>query len=731
MAAHIPVGSGAQEQRLLSCLASFCSTLAFGKLPTELRDLFCAARLIALPKKPNGVRPIAVGETLRRLSAKLLVMKFQPEAAEALLPLQVGVGIPGATEAVIHKVREWMRSAPPDHALLQVDFANAFNTIDRSAMLSAIARRCPKFLPYATFCYGASTPLIGDTFSLESCTGTQQGDACGPLFFSVTAHDVALAANVAGTSWAHWYLDDGTQTGAMEVLAAAMEVLEPKAAAIGLHLNRAKCKLWGPGAELHADDSTLFPSLSGIPRVPWSSGLRVLGTPVGRAPYVRTQLAESADKLAAALEKLECLGCPQSSSLILRSCLGAAKIVHLLRTAFLHEAGLLASRVQPSLKAAWVTVVCVHFSETQWGLGCFPVRLGGCGIVDPVRVHPQAAVASFLASATGPTGIRLSRLPPDLLEALGSLRRCVPGVADSLIALWSVGSLEAILQDSQIETWSDQKAWTWAVDQAAVLAFDAEASTRIAQLRKLQTGAHSGWVTNLPLEHDRIPTFAPSEFQALLRFRCGIPFQQKIRCGGCSAPLDSFGDHALSCPSCGLYSRHNRLRDALAEEYIAAGYVIRIEAHLPGDRSRPADILVLNSSDPSPMAVDVSIVHPLHLSSASAEDTPGTAAAAREAGKLASSGQACAEQGWRFTPVCVETTGAWGPGGQKAVRALVRKLSMRTGEPVAASAGAVWRRLSTAAAKGAAQMLLRAFPETFIEPDKFRLAAVLGFKKAN
>ena len=129
------------------------------------------------------------------------------------------------------------------------------------------------------------------------------------------------------------------------------------------------------------------------------------------------------------------------------------------------------------------------------------------------------------------------------------------------------------------------------------------------------------------------------------------------------------------------------------------------------------------------MAVDVSIVHPLHLSSASAYYTPGTAAAPREAGKLASSGQACAEQGWRFTPVCVATTGAWGPGGQKAIRALVRKPSMRTGEPVAASAGAVWRRLSTAAAKWAAQMLLRAFPKPFIEPDKFRLAAVLGFKK--
>ena len=89
---------------------------------------------------------------------------------KCLSPLQVGVGLPGATEAIIHKVREWMRNPPPEHALLQMDFADAYNTIGRTAMFKAIAQRCPKFLPYATFCYGASTPLVADGFCIESCT---------------------------------------------------------------------------------------------------------------------------------------------------------------------------------------------------------------------------------------------------------------------------------------------------------------------------------------------------------------------------------------------------------------------------------------------------------------------------------------------------------------------------------------------------------------------------------
>ena len=129
-------------------------------------------------------------------------------------------------------------------------------------------------------------------------------------------------------------------------------------------------------------------------------------------------------------------------------------------------------------KAAWGTVVGVPFSEAQWSLGCLPVRHGGAGIIDPVQVHPQAAVSSFLTAASG-TGVQLTRVPADLFDALNCLRRVVPGVADPLIAMWSVGSLGDILKHAQIEIWADQMAWTEAVDRAVVLSFDAEASTRI------------------------------------------------------------------------------------------------------------------------------------------------------------------------------------------------------------------------------------------------------------
>ena len=158
MAARIPMGPGADEQHLLESIARFCSALASGKISPDFRGLFCAARLIALPKKPRGVRPTAIGETLRSLAAKVLMAKYQSETSSELAPLQVGVGQPGAVESTVFKVREWARSAPAGHALLSLDFSNAFNTVDRSVMLKAIASRCPRFLPCALFAMGVPRP---------------------------------------------------------------------------------------------------------------------------------------------------------------------------------------------------------------------------------------------------------------------------------------------------------------------------------------------------------------------------------------------------------------------------------------------------------------------------------------------------------------------------------------------------------------------------------------------
>ena len=100
-----------QRQQLLEALAGFCSALVNGHFPRECMRLLTAARLVALPKKDGGVRPIAMGDTLRRLAAKCVHSSVLESVSRYLLPLQVGVQVPNAAEIVARKVKLWAREA--------------------------------------------------------------------------------------------------------------------------------------------------------------------------------------------------------------------------------------------------------------------------------------------------------------------------------------------------------------------------------------------------------------------------------------------------------------------------------------------------------------------------------------------------------------------------------------------------------------------------------------------
>ena len=76
------------------------------------------------------------------------------------------------------------------------------------------------------------------------------------------------------------------------------------------------------------------------------------------------------------------------------------------------------------------------------------------------------------------------------------------------------------------------------------------------------------------------------------------------------------------------------------------------------DLVRPADLL-LGSFGPVPLALDFSVVHPLHFNATLAEGTAGCAAERRAKEKEVESKEVCRAVGWDFSPVVVETTGAW------------------------------------------------------------------------
>ena len=183
--------------------------------------------------KNNGVRPIAV--------SKCLMSVTLPQAIKCLSPLQLGVGIPGGSESIIHVVNLHLSSNIPssDKPTLLIDYANAFNSIDLSLMFSSIRQHLPSLSAWFESCYGSRTdPLLA--------AHIQQGDPLGPLGFTLTLQPLIelLSSSVPSLRLILWYLDDSVISGDLNSLHQAMNLIESSGPSRGLHLNRSKCLLF-------------------------------------------------------------------------------------------------------------------------------------------------------------------------------------------------------------------------------------------------------------------------------------------------------------------------------------------------------------------------------------------------------------------------------------------------------------------------------------------------------
>ena len=106
---------------------------------------------------------MAVGETLRRVVGKaILASSRTKQQIESLQPLQVGVGLRNATEAVAMGVQGVVvsRASMGHWVILKVDMTNAFNTISRETVLHETQGRCPSLFNYLRFCYQLHAPLF-------------------------------------------------------------------------------------------------------------------------------------------------------------------------------------------------------------------------------------------------------------------------------------------------------------------------------------------------------------------------------------------------------------------------------------------------------------------------------------------------------------------------------------------------------------------------------------------
>ena len=209
---------------LVRALVPFVKAWVDGELPASHAELLCGASLTALRKKDNGVRPVAVGETWRRLVGKaLLATAAAKQEVATLRPRQVGVGTRNAAEQLAIAVQNAVTNLPRDGewAVMQVDLRNAFNSISRDSVLGAASVMAPTLFNYLRFCYGRISPLFFGDKVIQSVAGTQQGCPLGPVGFALGIHHVLKQLEPLRLTFNTWYLDDGLLVGDAATVAEA------------------------------------------------------------------------------------------------------------------------------------------------------------------------------------------------------------------------------------------------------------------------------------------------------------------------------------------------------------------------------------------------------------------------------------------------------------------------------------------------------------------------------
>jgi len=399
------------HQGLTAALARFADCFASSPMPPAAASGLAGAPLTPLRKEVTDVRPIAVGETLRRLTGKLLKNRAREKAGTLLAPRQLGVSVSGGAEALIHSLHRLHTEfgKQSEVAILQVDFANAFNLISRRAMFCAVRTHFPELLQYVETCYGDNTdPVLWcQDLQLYSRTGCQQGDPLGPLLFSITLHDFLshapkeVRANEAGgadiSRIPMWYLDDGYIFGRHESLQQYTSFLDsPLARRYGLYLKLIKCKIWWPTAP---DDSVRAAYPSTLPQL-YTPGTWVMKTPIGSFDFLRRGMLFKVKEILKLFPLLHGLNNAHTAFYLLRSCLSSCRLIHLLRVippaASRDGAALFDQEIQEFMRSM-VGGVLPAATAREIRL---PVRSTkptfGMGLTSAVTIAPSAYIASSL-----------------------------------------------------------------------------------------------------------------------------------------------------------------------------------------------------------------------------------------------------------------------------------------------------------------------------------------------
>ncbi len=596
---------------MVQTLTDFIQRIINGKLTVGVATRLNELRGVAF-KKPDSdkPRPIGIGEAFLQVASGLAASKLSEKVAGILGPTCVGVGIPDGPSVAAQSVRLALEKNP-SWGVLKLDVTNAFNSVDRQAVLDVVAEKLPEIFEYAWSRYALPStveyrPREGHPIVIPCTQGVVQGDPLSGLLYNLAQEgaykpvEAWAAENKLDLATVKVH-DDGHLLGPPDVIFGALKRLRDHLGKMTLHLNFSKCVAFSFSEGTRTEMARLAVETGDTEdaRVKVrSDGIKVGGIPVGTATYISEMLEGEAARLINTIVKFEDLTAPsdadgflQGKFQVFRLC-GPAAFVHLIRGLPPEHTHMAAVGVDEALqRAVYNTFGIFEHRDSSCGretveLINTPIRLGGFGLMSLKGAAKAAHLASFTLGAkhvmnsvpqltglfTDSTGQHLAYLR----TIIDDLKEKAPKVMQDVTIASLIAEPKKKLQ-AAVHNEVSGKAMDLLIAGATGVR-----KSRLLNGAMREAGA---WLHVLP--RVKMLRLTNAEFQTAARIRAGgrLTHREEQTCSLCDrAPLDF--DHMNRCTSTDAKrirnERHTHIKSAVLQElraYTAEGFTSENEPY--------------------------------------------------------------------------------------------------------------------------------------------------------
>jgi hypothetical protein len=535
-----PSGADADQWRQMCCsfqeassnlcnaIAAVARRLATQVVNSDVLGALLANRLIPLDKSP-GIRPIGIGEVLRRIIGKTIIRFLKSDLQQSAGPLQLCVGQEAGCEAAIHAMNHLFLSEDTD-AILLIDADNAFNRLNRKVGLWNIQFTCPTLATFAKNCYQQPSRLfIPGGGELSSEEGTTQGDPLAMPFYALSL--MPLIAELDGIVNHVWYADDAQASGKLSALKDWWHLLVTRGPGYGYFVNSSKSLLVFKSSNQN-EAQKIFDGT----KITICEGARDLGAALGTTNFITTFISKKVSNWCELVRKLSVIaltsphaayaafvhGLRHQWTFIQRTVRGISSLFEPLEAVIRQE-------LLPAILGGRLV------SDLERDMLSLPGRYGGLAIDNPVHTCDQLLSDSCVYSKT--------------------LSDCI--VNQSPISY--VDPQQQISLKKNIKSQHEVAFKERAERICNLLPLESCRAFQTAQER----GA-SSLVTTLPIQRYGF-SLSKSEFRDQLLLRYHWPIQDLPLTCTCGKPFSI--DHSQICHVGGFINlRHNELRNIIASE---------------------------------------------------------------------------------------------------------------------------------------------------------------------